>query len=218
MIDVRAFEADPNEAIKAIEGHVPLRLKEHTTARPIETSSGTDLPTIVAGCVLQENYELRLLANEIEAGSTLHSVDTGSSVSLRLLGLRDELDAASQDQSEQNTEKELLLLQLHQIQDELEVYFKRSQDLEQSLSAKEADTKRVGRELQTALAEKSHLLKVEEELQTVRKEKARLAKIESDLRKQVAIGKKRLTDLKQSRSWRYLAPLRGLRHLIAPKK
>jgi len=84
---------------------------------------------------VHEYYDLKLRVKEPEAGSTMLSSHEAPSHSQRLLELRDELETATKDSQCKESENEILLLQLHHIQEELETYYNKNQELENTIAA-----------------------------------------------------------------------------------
>ena len=100
------------------------------------------------------------------------------------------LEAANNEAAQEN---ELLLQQLHQVQEELEETFLRNQNLKQAHQRLEAAKKEAVKENET----------LSRELQQVREE---LLIKEGEIEKQ----RQRVTKLKQTVSWKITAPMRGI--------
>jgi hypothetical protein len=136
MLDSEATLSNPNQAIKAIEKHTSVRCANPVSLPNRSLLANADvLAHMTATSAVHEHYDLKLLVNELEAGSVILPSHEAPSHSQRLLELRDELETAAKDSRCKESENELLLLQLHQIQEELETYYNKYQELENSIAA-----------------------------------------------------------------------------------
>ncbi len=149
--------------------------------------------------LMQERNSQKKLSGELQA--KIDKLTNALDEKVKLVSERQtQLENAKQDyhklevtHKEVTEENELLLLQLHQVQEELEDTFLRNQNLKQAHDRSEAANKQASQENE----------KLSRELQQVGEE---LLNKDREIEKQ----RKRVTKLKQTVSWKITAPVRAM--------
>ena len=164
-----------------------------SSAAPDLESSPSALYRVIAAQAVAQSLELQDLRDELEASAI--PLASGESTDMRACNQAlDELLAREQKRQNLEEENELLLLQLHQVQEELETYYLEAQD-------KEKERKKL-------VDENESLNKRCEDL------KKQVDRLEGDVKKttkQRDWAKHHMDKMKNSTSWKLTASLRAIR-------
>ena len=126
LMELQAVTTNPTAALEVIKRRtgMPCKHLDSNLSYKSQTDAG-NVAALVAACLQQEDYDLKRVVKELAASSALSGDHQTESVARRLLALRDESSARIGEAKRKEAENELLLLQLHQLQEELETYFER---------------------------------------------------------------------------------------------
>ena len=126
LMELQAVTTNPTAALEVIKRRtgMPCKHLDSNLSYKSQTDAG-NVAALVAACLQQEDYDLKRVVKELAASSALSGDHQTESVARRLLALRDESSARIGEAKQKEAENELLLLQLHQLQEELETYFER---------------------------------------------------------------------------------------------
>ncbi|MEH6587182.1 MAG: glycosyltransferase family 10 [Halioglobus sp.] len=190
LMELQALIAEPVAALEELGKRTPLQYARPSATSPSSADKQDSTAILIAACAVQEDYDLKQLSKELEAGSALRTGDTKLDLSQQLLELR--------SVKQKDTESELLLLQLHQIQEELELYFGKSQELEKARQF-EQDLNSINQRYSTLDAQYSEQQKQLELTNNI-----------------LRSTRHTVTQLKQSLSWKITSPLRWMLGLFVP--
>lgn len=136
LMELQAVTANPTAALEVIERRAGVPSKQLDSHHSYNSQADVgDVASLVAACLQEEDYDLKRVVKELAASSALNGDHRTESVARRLLALRDESSARIGEAKRKEAENELLLLQLHQLQEELETYFERHQQSDKKLDA-----------------------------------------------------------------------------------
>jgi hypothetical protein len=175
-----------------------------------------DIHRLIAAQMVVQSVDVQDLLDELEASA----VPSDTLSVMPHVNCDDALaEWRGQGESDQlKEENELLLLQLHQVQEELESYYLQLQEAESKL--READKKygetkkKLGQTEKKLEASETNRGETAKKLrETGDKHKAARA-WEEQLKREVAEAQDTLARLRQSRSWRITKPLRGIRTFL----
>jgi myosin heavy subunit len=157
------------ELTRAWTEHVRLAGKESELKLTLTTLQATQKT------LAERNIELEKARSEIQAGATRKATEDQEKAKLgkQFNELNGELEKLRLTNKEQGSENELLLLQLHQVQEELESYFLRVQDMEAKLKQ---STQGLEAGQQELLALQTRMRGLEKDRQTSEQDKISMAK------------------------------------------
>ena len=223
IVDVDEALAAPDAFLDACARRFSLAVPE-TTPAPAQAEGEASTPDPVHALIAAQwaaaSSDVAPLLEELEASRTplaASSIQPATDSATAWQTYRELCGRAADESCVQDLqeENELLLLQLHQVQEELETYYLEAQDKEKKyqdlaraksqLNERHNEVKKEKDELRKEnrhLAKRRHELK--KDIEKLEKEVARLARERDRARQQVQ-------ELKNSRSWKVTSPLRAVR-------
>ncbi len=162
------------------------------------TETPDTLHVLVAKQLLQQSEQAELLISEISAStSPLANDNTDEEPGLNLDSVLQQQAQLSTEKQEIAEENELLILQLHQVQEELENYYLQSQDLQKEKYRLET---RVAAEAEKVKQAKRKTAQTQSELKQAQQEVSRVLQ-------KSGLTKAELTTIQQTLSYRLARPL-----------
>ena len=208
VVNIDAAFDDPAELNRHLQQHFGVELTA-TTIPHREEQIASVIQKLIAAQMVVQDEAVRDLAVELEASAVMPAIISPLTIDFESVVERlDELSAASQAQiTDAKEENELLLLQLHQVQEELEDHYLRLQEQIKANSKLKLESEEASRKLSTrdeglATARK-----------TIRKQKRKLKSVSEQER----ISNRKLAAVYASTSWRITGPLRYARRLFKRK-
>lgn len=159
--------------------------------------SAAELHRLIAAQMVAQSTDVQDLLNELEASAMPSDLPPAVAAVNCEVALAEW--CAKGESNQLKEENELLLLQVHQVQDELESYCLELRESEKKLKSKDAAIERLDRAIEIGN----------------RKFEAHRAKM-TELQRTLVETQDALTRIRQSLSWKMTKPLRGVRAFLRP--